>query len=89
MRTRITVAGTLERLARLEPRRLLVEPGLGVDEPGSGEPRRVSSGQAKNVSPVQPSPIVARTRRTAAVFAPPPYWATSWPPGRKTAARLR
>ena len=58
-------------------------------QPASASQPRVSSGSAKNTSPVQPSPIVASTARTEAVLPTPPYWATSCPPGRVTAARWR
>ena len=58
-------------------------------KPAAVEPAPVAVGVSKWASPSQPSPIVARTRRTDAMLPPPPHWATSRPPGRTTAARLR
>ena len=81
----------LERLAGLEPGRLRrgARPATSTKPAAASQRRRSPRASRSASSPSQPSPIVARTARTEAMLPPPPHWATSRPPGRMTAARLR
>ncbi len=80
----------LERLAGLEAGRFVRQPALDVDEAGRVQAR----GRVERRLEVDgPEPAVADRRRapagSLAMLPTPPHWATSQPPGRRTAARLR
>ena len=79
----------LERLAGLEPRRLVGQPAFDVDKARRIEP---ADGRHRRLEMDVPEPAVAdraRTRWTDAMLPTPPHWATSRPPGRSHRGEVR
>ena len=58
-------------------------------KPDASSRLTVAIGVSKWADPSQPSPMPASTRWIEAMLPTPPHWATSQPPGRRTAREVR